>query len=48
MGHFTVVGNDANGLLKTAMNTRLELGIEKTKSSEIKNSGFLLEQTNAN
>jgi 5-(carboxyamino)imidazole ribonucleotide synthase len=48
MGHFTVVGNNADGLLKTAMNIRLELGIEKTKSSEINNSGVLLEQTNAN
>lgn len=31
MGHFTVVGNEAEEVLKAAMDARLQIGIEKTK-----------------
>jgi 5-(carboxyamino)imidazole ribonucleotide synthase len=31
MGHFTVVGNEAEVALKAAMDARLQIGIEKTK-----------------
>jgi hypothetical protein len=31
MGHFTVIGNKADEVLKSAMDARLQIGIEKTK-----------------
>ena len=47
MGHYTVVGNEAEEVLKSAMNARLAIGIVKPKSSEVNNSGVLLAQINA-